>query len=503
MMSFQPYPPPARPFTLSLDEFAMLPSRPSRRPDLAATPAAAAPTQQPAAPPSLAPVPAPPLGPALLTLRGDELDYAPIEWLWPHRCARGKLTLIGGAPGTGKSTLMMRMAAAVTTGGAWPCGEGTAPQGAVILISPDGDPDTIVPRLRAAGADLAKVRIVRAVNEPGGRRPFDLTKDLELLRETAAGIADLRLIVVDQLPLAAGRTAARENAVLLAQLAALAERCDAAIVAIAPAAGADHLTRRSAPLNALPLAAARVAFRIEIDPADEQRRLILQVKNELAAGPGTLAFRIAAHENEPGEIAARIRFEPHRAEVSATEFTARQSRSFNSAKAEAIEFLRDLIGKASQLRVRHIEHEAHLAGLLRPKQALSQCRALRDARVALGLKVAREGFGKDGAWVWAKPAARAEKQTQVQAAVTQPKSGQSGKSAQVQPAPSAEPAPNAPARPTEISPASQPPMPSTVPAGDAATRPSHTPDLQSVPTSESPALRPAQIRNGDVTTGQN
>jgi hypothetical protein len=471
MMSFQPFPPPARPFTSSLDEFALLESRPPRRrQEPAATPEATKPpASQPAAPPPLAPAPAQPSGPALLALRGDELPYAPIEWVWPGRCARAKLTLVGGAPGSGKSTLMMRMAAAVTTGAAWPCGEGTAPQGAVMLVCPDGDPDTIVPRLRAAGADLAKVRIVRAVNEPGGRRSFDLTKDLELLRETAAVIADLRLIVVDQLPLAAGRTAARDNQVLLNSLAALAERCDVAIVALAPSAGAEHLTRRPASLSSLPLGAARAAFRIEIDPADEQRRLILQVKNELAADPGTLAFRIAAHENEPGEIAARIRFEPHRADVSPTEFTARRSRSFNSAKAESIEFLRDLLGKSLQLRVRHIEHEAHLAGLLRPKQALSQCRALRDARVALGLKVAREGFGKDGAWVWAKPTARAEKQGQA-AQGAKPAQAQGAQGAQVQPAQGAEPPRGAPAQAKEISPAS-PPTQNTGPASGAAAKP--------------------------------
>src|SRR5205085_7719049 len=52
--------------------------------------------------------------------------------------------------------------------------------------------------------------------------------------------------------------------------------------------------------------------------------------------------------------------------------------------------------------VQQIEVEARAAGLLSPRQPLSQCRPLRDARLALKLHVVREGFGPDGRWVWAK-----------------------------------------------------------------------------------------------------
>jgi hypothetical protein len=483
-MSLQQFPQPERPATSSLAALAA--ARPPRHAP------SAAPAPQPAAPPP----PAPQLGPALRAVRGNELEYFPTQWVWPGRIACAKLTLIGGAPGTGKSTLIMRMAAAVTTGAAWPCGEGTAPRGTAMLVCPDGDPDTIVPRLRAAGADLARVQIIREVAEPGGPRPFDLAKDLALLEATAAGIEDLALIAFDALPLAAGRGAARDNGVLLQSLAALAERANAAIVAVAHLPGADHLTRRPPSLASLPLSAARAAFAIEIDPADEQRRLILQVKNELAADPGTLAFRITAHENEPDESAARASFEPQRTGVSPAEFTARQSRSFNSAKAEAIEFLRDLFGKAMQVRVRHIEHEARGAGLLKPKQGLSQCRALRDARLALGLKVAREGFGKDGAWVWAKPGAREEKQTPA----AQPKSGQPGKPARDQVAPDAEPHRDLDAPARETPQANLLLTHATEPLAAAGSRPTHALDLQ--PTARSESLGPAD-RKGEVMRTEN
>jgi hypothetical protein len=88
--------------------------------------------------------------------------------------------------------------------------------------------------------------------------------------------------------------------------------------------------------------------------------------------------------------------------LSARTCAAQQTRGFNSAKADGIEFLGRLFAKATDLAVREIEEEARAAGLLGTRQALSQCRALRAARVALGLIVIRTGFGKDGAWVWTK-----------------------------------------------------------------------------------------------------
>src|SRR6516165_6866989 len=60
-------------------------------------------------------------------ISGSELTHTPTEWVWPARIARGKLTLIGGAPGSGKTTLAMELISCVTMGMDWPCQEGVAP----------------------------------------------------------------------------------------------------------------------------------------------------------------------------------------------------------------------------------------------------------------------------------------------------------------------------------------------------------------------------------------
>ena len=81
-----------------------------------------------------------------------DVDREQVTWLWPGRIPRGKLVVLDGDPGVGKSTLTI--AAKVSTGSPFP--DGARPErGDVILLSAEDDiADTIRPRLEAAGADL-------------------------------------------------------------------------------------------------------------------------------------------------------------------------------------------------------------------------------------------------------------------------------------------------------------------------------------------------------------
>jgi putative DNA primase/helicase len=349
-----------------------------------------------------APAPIANSAPTLLVTRASDIKYRPINWLWPGRIARAKLTLLAGASGSGKSGFATSIMAAVSTGGIYPCGEGRAPQGSTVLISPDGDPDVLIPGLKAAGADLARVHLIRDLPGPKGPRPFDLATDLPSLDAYLHSIKDLRLVVVDAMSLPTGRAAAARGRALLDALAKVAEVHNVALIAVLKPPGGDRALRKPAGVDPLALGAARTAFAIEADPSDEKRRLVLQVKNELAPDCGILAFRVTAHQTDPGQSAARLAFEPQHHPLSLRAFKARQARSFNSAKAEAIEFVRGLMGSAAQVRIRHVAHAARAAGLLRHNQALSQCRLLREARMSLGLAISPEVPGSD-TWVWAKP----------------------------------------------------------------------------------------------------
>jgi AAA domain/Bifunctional DNA primase/polymerase, N-terminal len=93
----------------------------------------------------------------------DLVEPRPMRWLWKYRFAKGSLAIMAGDGGIGKSQVLLSLAASVSTGGAWPDGSGVAPQGDVIIVSAeDQAADTIVPRLRAMGADLARITLVKA-----------------------------------------------------------------------------------------------------------------------------------------------------------------------------------------------------------------------------------------------------------------------------------------------------------------------------------------------------
>jgi hypothetical protein len=348
-------------------------------------------------------------GSRALVTRFSELKTWEINWLWPGRIARAKLTLIGGPAGCGKSALAAKLVAAVTTGGAWPCHEGSAPQGSVILVCPYGDPDILALRLKAAGANIANIHMIREVQGSKGPRPFDVATDVPLLDATLRTIKQVRVIVIDAINLPGGRTAVQATRALLEPLAALAKDHDISIVAMTQAPGNEGAGLRPASFDLAALSSVRSAFLIAVDPADESRRLLLQVKNEIAPDSGTLGFRITAHALAAGQTAARIAFESHHDPVSARQFFARRSRGFDSAKAEAVKFVRDLFGGASELSIRQVEDAARAVGLVKANQGLAQSRVLRDARLAMGLKIARAVSGAD--WVWAKPGGRDAKQT--------------------------------------------------------------------------------------------
>lgn len=96
--------------------------------------------------------------------RMSDVDTMPVKWLWYKRIALGKLTVIAGNPGLGKSQITAYLAATVSTGGYWPDGASPPPKAAALFLSAEDDAgDTIKPRLLAAGADVTNCYVIDAV----------------------------------------------------------------------------------------------------------------------------------------------------------------------------------------------------------------------------------------------------------------------------------------------------------------------------------------------------
>ena len=123
-----------------------------------------------------------------------------VRWLWPGYIPLGKLTVIDGDPGNGKSTVMCDIAARVSTWRAMPDGTSSdleGPAGVVLLSAEDGPADTIRPRLDAAAADVARVALLECAVSGERERGITLA-DLDHI-EAAIATVNAALVVVDPL----------------------------------------------------------------------------------------------------------------------------------------------------------------------------------------------------------------------------------------------------------------------------------------------------------------
>jgi putative DNA primase/helicase len=242
------------------------------------------------------------LGRTLVTCNLSDVTPEKTEWLWPGRVAVGKITLIAGEPGLGKSQVALYVASAVSTGGTWPDRHDPAPRGRVIILSAeDGLGDTIRPRVDAAGGDPSRITVIRAVETKadGGvtRASFNLAADLALLEQEIKRCGDVRLVVIDPVSSYMGKVDSHKNADVrgvLEPIGEMAERLRVAVLAITHLNKGDGKAINRFIGSIAFIAAARAAFTVVKDPDDETgtRRLFLQVKNNIAASQPGLALRL-------------------------------------------------------------------------------------------------------------------------------------------------------------------------------------------------------------------
>jgi putative DNA primase/helicase len=129
--------------------------------------------------------------------RGTAYQMRKVSWLWLGWLARGKLHILGGQKGTGKSSIAFDLLAQITSGGKWPDGT-PAPFGDVLIWSGEDDiEDTILPRFAVAGGDLNRVYFIEGVIIEGMKRAFDPAIDMEALLVAAKDLPELTAIVID------------------------------------------------------------------------------------------------------------------------------------------------------------------------------------------------------------------------------------------------------------------------------------------------------------------
>jgi hypothetical protein len=236
--------------------------------------------------------------PKLVVRRVADVPRERVRWVWPGYLPVGKVVVLDGDPGLGKSTVTADLAARITVGKAMPDGSGGGEPGAVVLASAeDGLADTIRPRLELAGADLALVTAIEAAELPDGRTvPLELPGDLEALEAVVRDVR-ARLVTVDPLVafLAGSVNANRDQDVrrALHPVRDMAERTGAAVLVV------RHL-RKAATETAVQrgggsigiIGAARVGLMVARDPADADRRILAVTKSNVGAIPPSIAYRL-------------------------------------------------------------------------------------------------------------------------------------------------------------------------------------------------------------------
>ena len=332
---------------------------------------------------------------------GTDLTPEPYRWLWQYWLAMGKLHILAGAPGQGKTTIALAMAATITIGGRWPDGSRCA-AGNVLIWSGEDDPaDTLVPRLMAAGADRARCFFIEGARRDGEVVPFDPARDLGQLLEAIEKIGGISLLVIDPVVSAVTGDSHKNTEVrrALQPLVDLAAKCDCAVLGITHFAkggqGTDPAQRVVGSVAFTAVArVVMVAAKVKGDEEGQDTRILARSKSNIGPDDGGFQYHLEQSEPLPGIHASHIAW------GKAVEGTARelltdpddgpQDEGAGSAKEAAQEFLLELL-KDGATATKHIQEQAKEAGI--------SWATVRRASDALGVKKRPS----NGSWYWQLP----------------------------------------------------------------------------------------------------
>jgi putative DNA primase/helicase len=341
--------------------------------------------------------------------RGDEIKLQPVRWLMPDFLPCGKVVLIGGQPGTGKTTAAIALAAAVSCGGRFP--DGSRPEAADVLLwsGEDSIDDTLAGRFKAAGADMSRVHFVDGVDvglsEP---RYFDPAQDVGSLRaavdklKAANPAFNPRVVIVDPIVSAVQGDSHKNSEVrrALQPLVDFADRSGAVVLGITHFSkgtqGREPIERITGSLAFAALARV-VLVCAKMDEAEGGGRVLVRSKNNLGKDGGGFRYDLGAVEVEPGITASRVLWgdpiEGTAREILATAEDTQDATDRGETQSAA-EWLRATLegGELTKLQVMERGREAGFSD-----------RTLQRARQRIGAKAEVVGFGTQKRSIWRMP----------------------------------------------------------------------------------------------------
>lgn len=333
--------------------------------------------------------------------RGADLTPEPTRWLWQDWLALGKLHVLAGEPGHGKTTLAMALAATVTRGGRWPDGT-RCDVGNVLIWSGEDDPaDTLLPRLLAMGADVNRIFFVEGVRRAGEVAPFDPATDMPDLTAAAAQTGGVRLLIVDPVVSAVGGADSHKNTEVRR---ALQPVVDWAASTGAAVLGISHFSKGSSGRDPTSRVVGSIAFsavaRVVLvaakgkDDDGDDRRVFARSKSNIGPDSGGLAYSIEQVEvaDHPGLTASVILW-GEALQGTARELLAQADDAGDDGDGHDVDgFLRGLLADGP-VAAKMVMADASGAGYSRDQVQ----------RAARRIGVERRKLGMAGGWVWALP----------------------------------------------------------------------------------------------------
>ncbi len=333
----------------------------------------------------------------------DQVTERETEWLWPGWIPLGTLTIIGGNPGGGKTSLALDLSTRLSRGWAMPGrGNETGQCGMIVFIGEeDGASRTLRPRLRKMGADLTQIKILEgliigedeaAFTLDRGLQPLDIL--MELYPETKLLILDP---ITDYLGFEVNPNSNAEVRRVLRPLNPWADRHNVAVV------GVTHLNKRKdddAAFRVLGsmgfVAVARAVLGVSIHPEDadkpawEKRRVVTPIKESYAPEGDAVVFRI-------DRMTQTLLWDAEALPMGANEALSGGTKGKPTGTTKAEAWLRTQLANS--------QGPVEFATLQKRAEECGVCseRTLYRAGEKIGVSKLTEGFGPDKVVWWATP----------------------------------------------------------------------------------------------------
>ena len=307
----------------------------------------------------------------------DEIQAEEIKWLWKPYIPFGKLTIVQGDPGEGKTTFVLRLAAQLSQGKGFDDSmEISEPMNVIYQTAEDGLADTIKPRLLSANADCSKIKVIDDTEK-------SLYMDDERL-EIAIREQNAKLLILDPLQAYLGdrvdMNRANEAREMTKKLSAMAEWTGCAVILVGhmnKGSGAKAAYRGIGSIDFF--AIARSVLLVGRVPNDSSIRAIVQIKNNLEKEGETMAFRLSDSGFQwLGE-----------SDISADELLS--GCSSTDKHKTAVEFLQNVLSDGKEVPASSIFAQARALGVSK--------RTMENIKQELGVKSIKSG----NLWMWKMP----------------------------------------------------------------------------------------------------